>query len=82
MSGYYSCENLTCSETEVRRGTQSDRNLDKQSSSEDELEKEAQQRLIDLKERDEYAERVKGRDKEKTKHKMSKSEHKVRFLRP
>ena len=46
-------------------------------SSEDELEKEEKLRQKDIKERDEFATRVKDRDKEKTRKIMSKSEQKV-----
>ena len=41
------------------------------------MEKEAKERIADLKERDEYANRVRDRDKERTKKVMSKSEKKV-----
>ena len=66
------------SDTEVRRGEKRDRKrgADK-SSSEDEYEQEERQRQADIKERDEYARRVKDRDKEKTRKIMSKSEQKV-----
>ena len=62
----------------MRRGEKRDRKrgADK-SSSEDEYEQEERQRQADIKERDEYARRVKDRDKEKTRKIMSKSEQKV-----
>lgn len=69
---------LRFSETEVKRP-----NLVKAaaaSSSEDELEVEEQQRQRDIKERDEYASRVKDRDKEKTRKVVSKSEQKVNLV--
>lgn len=51
------------------------------SSSEDEFDKEERLRQADIKERDEYASRVKVRDKDKTRKIMSKSEQKVRIVK-
>ena len=68
---------IPCSETVVQRGVKQEKKWGKESSSEDELEKEAKERIADLKERDEYANRVRDRDKERTKKVMSKSEQKV-----
>lgn len=61
----------------MQRGRKSEHKWSKASSSEDELEKEAKERVADLKERDEYANRVRDRDKDRTKKIMSKSEQKV-----
>lgn len=44
---------------------------------EDELEEEEGERLKDIKQRDEFAERLKRKDKDKTRQIMSKSEQKV-----
>lgn len=67
-----------CSETEVRKANKRPSHPDKgKSSSEDEYEREERIRQADIKERDEYANRVKDRDKEKTRKIMSKSEQKV-----
>ncbi|XP_067933962.1 pre-mRNA-splicing factor ATP-dependent RNA helicase DHX16-like [Watersipora subatra] len=64
-------------ETTVRRAVKKEVKWgNASSSSEDELEKEARDRAADLKERDEYASRVRERDKERTKNVMSKGEKK------
>lgn len=74
------CVVFCISETEIRRGGTSGsagKWGNAPSSSEDELDKEAKQREADLKERDEYASRVREKDKDKTKKVMSKNEQKV-----
>lgn len=49
----------------------------KEENEEEEWEKEERERLQDLEERDAFAERVKQRDKEKTRHILERSDKKV-----
>ena len=50
------------------------------SESEDEMDEEEKERLKDLKERDDFATRLRDKDKERTRHVMSKSDKKVYTL--
>ena len=53
-----------------------------QYSDDDDFDEQERERMKDLKERDEFADRMKNKDKEKTRQIMSKSEKKVTALSP